>query len=115
MTHTYWEYTKVPKQQLALGYRWLDGKWVEQPLLHDGSYGAMGGLITTIEDFSKYMGVHMNAWPPRDDAETGPIKRSSVREMQYPWDVNYLNRQCKNYHRETMPNGIGLWLWPAMG
>jgi CubicO group peptidase (beta-lactamase class C family) len=70
MTHTYWEYTKVPKEQLALGYRWLDGKWVEQPLLHDGAYGAMGGLITTIEDFSKYMAIHMNAWPMRDDAET---------------------------------------------
>ncbi|MBB5395955.1 serine hydrolase [Mucilaginibacter sp. AK015] len=95
MTHTYWEYTQVPKQQLALGYRWLDGKWVEQPLLHDGAYGAMGGLITTIEDFSKYMAVHMNAWPMRDDAETGPVKRSSVREMQYPWDVSYLNANAR--------------------
>ena len=90
MTHTYWEYDKVPKDKLAHGYRWLDGKWVEQPLLHDGSYGAMGGLITTIDDFAKYMAVHLDAWPPRDDAETGPVKRSSVREMQYPWNVNYV-------------------------
>ncbi|WP_295721019.1 serine hydrolase domain-containing protein [Mucilaginibacter sp.] len=74
MTHTYWEYTKVPKQQLALGYRWLDNQWVEQPLLHDGAYGAMGGLITTIEDFTIYMALHLDAWPPRDNAETGPIK-----------------------------------------
>jgi CubicO group peptidase (beta-lactamase class C family) len=99
MTHTYWEYTKVPKTQLALGYRWLDGKWVLQPMLHDGAYGAMGGLITTIEDFSKYMAVHMGAWPARNDAETGPVKRSSVREMQYPWDVNYLTPNAKT------PNG----------
>ena len=49
MTHTYWEYDKVPKEKLAHGYSWLDNKWVEQPLLHDGAYGAMGGLITTIE------------------------------------------------------------------
>ncbi|HEY4327919.1 MAG TPA: serine hydrolase domain-containing protein [Mucilaginibacter sp.] len=90
MTHTYWEFDKVPKDKLAHGYRWLDDKWVEQPLLHDGAYGAMGGLITTIEDWSKYMAVHLNAWPPRDDAETGPVKRSSVREMQYPWDVNFI-------------------------
>ena len=88
MTHTYYEYDKVPKELLAHGYRWLDGKWVEQPMLHDGSYGAMGGMITTIEDFSKYVALHLSAWPPRDDAETGPIKRSSIREMQYPWDVN---------------------------
>jgi CubicO group peptidase (beta-lactamase class C family) len=90
MTHTYWDYNKVPQNKLARGYRWLDNKWVEQPLLHDGTYGAMGGLITTIEDWSKYIAVHLDAWPPRDDAETGPVKRSSVREMQYPWDVNYI-------------------------
>lgn len=95
MTHTYYEYTRVPKNQLAHGYRWLDGKWVEQPMLHDGSYGAMGGMITSIEDFAKYMSFHLSAWPPRDDRETGPIKRSSVREMQYPWDVNGAN---SSYH-----------------
>jgi len=98
MTHTYWEYTKVPKEQLALGYRWMDGKFVEQPLLHDGSYGAMGGLITSIEDLAKYMALHMDAWPPRDDAESGPVKRSSIREMQYPWDVSYLS---PNAHTTT--------------
>lgn len=91
MNHTWYEYSKVPKEILAHGYRWLDGKWVEQPMLHDGSYGAMGGMITTIEDFSKYMAFHLSAWPPRDDAEKGPIKRSSAREMQYPWDVNGFN------------------------
>ncbi len=95
MNHTWYEYSKVPKEILAHGYRWLDGKWVEQPMLHDGSYGAMGGMITTIEDFSKYMAFHLSAWPPRDDAEKGPIKRSSVREMQYPWDINGFNA---NYH-----------------
>jgi CubicO group peptidase (beta-lactamase class C family) len=98
MLHTYWEYDAVPKDKLAHGYRWLDGQWVEQPLLHDGAYGAMGGLITSIEDFNKYMAVHMNAWPVRNDAEAGPIKRSSIREMQYPWDVSYLT---PNAHTTT--------------
>ena len=56
MTHTYWEYAQVPKDKLAHGYRWLDGQWLEQPLLHDGSYGAMGGLITTIDDFAQIRG-----------------------------------------------------------
>jgi CubicO group peptidase (beta-lactamase class C family) len=104
MTHTYWEYDDVPKDQLALGYRWIDHEWVEQPLLHDGAYGAMGGLITSIEDFSKYMAVHMNAWPPRDDAETSPVKRSSVREMQYPWDVNYLSANASTPSGRPCPN-----------
>ncbi|MFI5161273.1 MAG: serine hydrolase domain-containing protein [Sphingobacteriales bacterium] len=101
MTHTYYEYAKVPKGELAYGYRWLDGQWVKQPMLHDGSYGAMGGMITTIEDFAKYMSFHLSAWPPRDDAETGPIKRSSVREMQYPWDFNGFNTY---YHLPTGRN-----------
>jgi CubicO group peptidase (beta-lactamase class C family) len=104
MNHTYWEYTKVPKAQLAHGYRWLDNKWVEQPLLHDGSYGAMGGLITSIEDFSKYMALHLSAWPARDDAEVLPVKRSSVREMQFPWDISALNVNAKTANGKACPN-----------
>ncbi|MGX7685918.1 serine hydrolase domain-containing protein [Flectobacillus roseus] len=91
MNHTYWEYTKVPQKELALGYRWLDGKWIPQPLEHDGVYGAMGGLITTMEDYGKYVAFHQAAWPTSDAPEVGPIKRSSVREMQKPWQFNNLN------------------------
>jgi CubicO group peptidase (beta-lactamase class C family) len=104
MVHTYWEYTNIPKAHLALGYRYIDDQWVAQPMLHDGTYGAMGGLITTIEDFSKYMAVHMDAWPPRNDAETSPVKRSSIREMQYPWDVNYLSANAKTTTGRPCPN-----------
>ncbi|MDF3079201.1 MAG: beta-lactamase family protein [Sphingobacteriaceae bacterium] len=103
MTHTYWEYNDVPKEQLAHGYRWLNNQWVEQPLLHDGAYGAMGGLITTVEDFSKYMALHNGAWPPRDDVENGPVKRSSIREMQYPWNVSALNENAKTSNGVLCP------------
>jgi len=72
-------------------------------MLHDGSYGAMGGMITTIEDFSKYMAFHLSAWPPRDDAEQGPVKRSSVREMQYPWDFNGLNTTYHTVNGRSAP------------
>lgn len=95
MTHTVWEYTEVPANLLAHGYRWEDNQWKEEALLHDGSYGAMGGLITSVEDFSKYMAYHQAAWPPRSDADAGPVKRSSVREMQQPWTFNFLNPQFK--------------------
>ncbi len=103
MTHTYWEYTKVPKDLLAHGYRWIDNQWVEQPLLHDGSYGAMGGMITTIEDFSKYVALHLSAWPPRDDEDAGPVKRSSLGEMQYPWDVSGFNVNYKTATGRSYP------------
>ena len=95
MMHTYWEYSKVPANELAHGYRWLNEQWVEQPLLHDGTYGAMGGMITSIEDFSKYVSLQLSAWPPRNDEEKGPIKRSSLREMQFPWNISVFNPQYK--------------------
>ena len=97
MTHTYWEYAKVPEAQLAHGYRWLNGSWVEQPLLHDGAYGAMGGMITTLEDFARYTAFQLAAWPSRSGAEEGPLKRSSCREMQQPWTFNNLNAQFSYY------------------
>ena len=84
MEQTYWEYNNVPKEQLVNGYRWEDEQWKLEPLLHDGSYGAMGGLITTIEDFSKYVSFHLSAWPPRSGGDIGPVKRSTLREMQTP-------------------------------
>ncbi|MCF0055673.1 serine hydrolase [Dyadobacter sp. CY356] len=99
MVHTIWEYSKAPADLLAHGYRWEEGKWKEEVLLHDGTYGAMGGILTSIDDFGKYMAFHLSAWPARNDKETGPVKRSSVREMQQPWTFNNLNAKFK------YPNG----------
>jgi CubicO group peptidase (beta-lactamase class C family) len=91
MTHTYFEYADVPATALAHGYRRLGGEWVEQPMLHTGIFGAMGGMITTMEDFAKYTAFQLAAWPSRSGAELGPLKRSSCREMQQPWVFNNLN------------------------
>lgn len=79
------DFTKVPASQLVHGYRWADEKWKEEELLHDGVFGAMGGMIASIESFSKYVALHQSAWPPREAMETGPLKRSSIREMHQPW------------------------------
>lgn len=84
MNDTYYEYDKVPRDRLAIGYRWEDEQWKLEPMLHDGAFGAMGGLITTIEDFSKYVSFHLSAWPPRSDPDNGPVKRSTLREMHTP-------------------------------
>jgi len=109
MNDTQWEYANVPADKLALGYRWQDdgsgtSQWLAEPLLHDGSHGAMGGLITSIEDFSKYVAVHEAAWPPRNDADnSAPIKRSSIREMQQPWTFAGLSAQAKNSAGQLCP------------
>ncbi|GAO44773.1 serine hydrolase [Flavihumibacter petaseus] len=91
MNHTYWEYDDVPADRLAIGYRTVKDKWVKQPMLHSGAYGAMGGLITTLDDFVKYLNFQLAAWPARDDADFGPLKRSSLREMQHAANINTLN------------------------
>ena len=99
MNQATYEYSMVAANELAHGYRWIDGQWREEALLHDGIYGAMGGMITSVESFSKYVALHQQAWPPRNDADTGPLKRSSLREMHQPWRFGTLN---VNY---AYPNG----------
>jgi CubicO group peptidase (beta-lactamase class C family) len=86
MTNTVWEYSEAPSDLLAHGYRWECERYSEVSLLHDGAYGAMGGLISSVEDFSKYVSYHLQAWPPRNEPEFGPLRRSSLREMQHPWN-----------------------------
>jgi CubicO group peptidase (beta-lactamase class C family) len=95
MNSTVWDYQSVPPGRLAHGYRLKDSAWVEEALLGDGAWGAMGGLLTTIEDFGRYVAFHLDAWPPRHDQETGPVRRSSLREMQQPWRFIGLSPQWK--------------------
>src|SRR2546423_4494761 len=45
----------------------------------------MGGLWPTARDLAPYVAFHLSASPPRDEAERGPVRRSSVREMQQAW------------------------------
>ncbi len=106
MNNTYWEYEDVPADELAIGYRWEDDQWKLEPMLHDGSFGAMGGLITTIEDFSKYVSFHLSAWPPRDDADNGPVRRSTLREMHTP-KFPRLNANNRNYKDEPCASMTG--------
>ncbi len=94
MKTTTYEYGDVAPDKLAHGYRWLNEKWNEEVLLHDtkdGSWGAMGAMISSIDEFANYMAFHLSAWPPNNAKEDGPIKRSSVREMHHPWRWNSFN------------------------
>ncbi len=93
-----WEYTKIKPELLAHGYRWLNENWQEEALLHDtpdGSWGAMGSMICSVDEFARYMALHLNAWPASNAADNGVVKRSSVREMHYPWRYNGANPNFK--------------------
>ena len=85
MTSTTLEAGDVPAGRLAHGYRWEDNTWKEEPPLPDGAFGAMGGMLTSVSDLSKYVGAFLAAWPARDGAESGPVRRASLREMQQTW------------------------------
>jgi CubicO group peptidase (beta-lactamase class C family) len=85
MTSTTMEAAQVPAARLAKGYRWEDERWKLEPPLPDGAFGAMGGMLTSIDDLGRWVAFLSGAWPPRNDADTGPVRRASVREMQEIW------------------------------
>lgn len=85
MTSTTMEAARVAPDRLAYGYRWEDDQWKLEPPLPDGAFGAMGGMLTSIDDLGRWVGFLMSAWPPRSDVDEGPVRRSSVREMQQTW------------------------------
>jgi CubicO group peptidase (beta-lactamase class C family) len=82
MTSTTMEARDVPANRLAHGYRVRDGEWLEEAPLPDGSFGAMGGMLTSAADLSRWVALMLDAWPPRDGAESPVLRRSSLREMQ---------------------------------
>lgn len=91
MTASTFEFSQVPTATRATGYRLKpDGSYEqEQPLPH-GVFGAMGGLLTNANDLGKYVALHLSAWPPRDEADNGPVRRSSIREMSHLWTPSNL-------------------------
>ena len=120
MNATVWEYEKAQQKNLALGYNWINASYENIPLEHHGSYGAMGGLITSVEDFTKYVAMHLSAWPPRSDADTGTLKRSSLREMHQPWRFDALMPTYRYPNGRECPSasayGYGLsWLRDCVG
>lgn len=63
--------------------RWLDDRWQEEvPTPRDGLIAPMGGIWTTVSDLARWVAWLDDAFPARDDAEAGPLSRSSRREMQ---------------------------------
>ena len=71
----------APKARYALGYRWENDKWSAEPEMVDGAFNAMGGLQVSASDYAKWVAFLLSAWPGRDDADTGPVRRATVREM----------------------------------
>jgi CubicO group peptidase (beta-lactamase class C family) len=71
----------LPQARRAIGYRWENDAWIEEPTMADGAFNAMGGLSVSAEDYARWLAFLVSAWPPRDDADTGPVRRGTVRQI----------------------------------
>jgi CubicO group peptidase (beta-lactamase class C family) len=98
--------------RLATGYVFSgkDGKDLKHPgLLRLGVMDPAGGLFSTVRDLARYAAFELSAWPARDDADDGPLRRSSVREAQRMavwWALNVFPRKVGKSQRATA-NGYG--------
>jgi CubicO group peptidase (beta-lactamase class C family) len=81
MTRTTFDAVAASAEDFAWPYRVDDGVFSRERLEPDGEVGAMGGLATTAGDYARYVAFLLDAWPARDDPESGPVRRASVREM----------------------------------
>jgi CubicO group peptidase (beta-lactamase class C family) len=81
MASTGFEVTDFPNERRAIGYRWENERWSEEPTMRHGAFGAMGGVQTSASDYARYVAWLLSAWPARDGAESGPVRRASVREL----------------------------------
>jgi len=104
------EVTEQPLPRRAVGYRWENGAWAEEPTMRHGAFGAMGGLQTSANDYARYVAWLLSAWPPRDGAETGPLKRSTVRELVQGANFAALQQRTLNGQpcSQTVAYGMGM-------
>jgi hypothetical protein len=49
--------------------------------MRDGAFNAMGGLVTTANDYAKWVRFLLSGWPARDGADAGLVKRATIREI----------------------------------
>lgn len=81
MTSSGYVVTDWPIERRAIGYRWENDAWAEEPTMGDGAFNSMGGLQVSANDYAKWVAFILSAWPPRDDTDNGPVKRATVREL----------------------------------
>lgn len=68
-----------PPGSRALGYRWEEGRWVREPDMAHGAFGAMGGLQTTANDYAKWMAFLLAGWPAGAADEPGALASRATR------------------------------------
>lgn len=93
MTSTGYDIFASDKSRRALGYRWENDEFPREPDMQHGTFGAMGGVQTSANDYARWVTFLLSAWPPRDGPEEGPAKRASVRELSQGLNFPQLGRR----------------------
>ncbi len=113
MTATGYDVAAAPAARRALGYRWEDNAWTLEPTMAHGAFGAMGGLQTSATDYAKWVAFLLQAWPPRDGADAGPVRRSSVRELAQGANFRVGAGAARGQRRRRLPRGRDLRAWAS--
>lgn len=81
MRSTTFDETRLPAARLARGYVERAGGGIVRaaPIANGAAEGA-GGLWSSANDLARWVRFQLAAWPPRDDADKGPLRRASLRE-----------------------------------
>lgn len=95
MTATTYENADIPAATRAIGYRWENDAWAEEPYMKHGAFGAMGGVTTSANDYAKWVGYLLSAWPA---GENEAKSRGTIRAMQYGGGI---------IHRRSRPGKEG--------
>ena len=80
MLDTAWDDEAYAADRVALAYARDPNGLVTRPFSRRGARLASGGLFSTVPDMARFVAIHLDAWPPRSAAETGPLRRATLRE-----------------------------------
>ena len=105
---------KSPLERRAIGYRWENGQWAREPDLGEGAFTSIGGLQTSANDYSRWVAYLLSAWPPRSDADHGPVPRQTMRELakgsDFPLGVTRPGDKREAPCRQAETYGMGLYV-----
>jgi CubicO group peptidase (beta-lactamase class C family) len=116
MNDTGWDYGKLPPNTRATGYHFGDGQYTPATPWELGAAVAMGGLHSTIDDMARFIAFELSAWPPRDEPDSGPVSRATLRESQRPLGPTPFGQLVgAGWHFIRVRDGSWIWWTPKTG
>lgn len=81
MTSTAWDRERLPAGRIATGYDpGPSGMPIPVPERRVGAAAGSEGIYSSVRDMARYIAMELDAYPPRSAPESGPVRRSTLRE-----------------------------------